>query len=78
MMLDKRVTLAVILAIVLQTSSGLIWAGQAAERLSNVERSMGAVAALNERIARLEEQVIDMRESLGRIERKLDSVRAPR
>lgn len=78
MTVERRVTLAVILAIIIQTSSGLMWAGQAAERLSNVERSMSAVSAVNERIARLEEQVIDIRESLGRIERKLDAVRAPR
>lgn len=72
MKLDARVTLALILALFLETAGGLIWAGRAAARLDEVERAVATQPEVAERLARLEEQVSDARRSLSRIEARLD------
>lgn len=72
MKIDARVTLALILALFLETAGGLIWAGRAAARLDEVERAVATQPEVAERLARLEEQVSDARRSLARIEGKLD------
>jgi len=72
MRIDPRVTLALILALILETAGGLIWAGRAAARLEEVERAVATQSEVAERLARLEEQVADARRSLARIERRLD------
>jgi hypothetical protein len=69
--LDRRVPIAVVLTLVAQTGAGLMWVGAADERLSQVEQAGSA-----ERLARLEEQVIAMRVTVERVERKLDSLNA--
>ncbi len=69
---DPRVTLALIVALFLETAGGLIWAGRAAARLEEVERAVATQPEVAERLARLEEQVTDARRSLARIERRLD------
>lgn len=73
MKIDARVTLALILALFLETAGGLIWAGKAAARLDVVERAVATQPEVAERLARLEEQVADARRTLGRIERRLDN-----
>lgn len=70
--LDKRVPIALILAILIQTAGALTWAGAAAERINQLERQATGGSDLGERTARLEEQVAFSRASLERIERKLD------
>jgi hypothetical protein len=75
MKIDARVTLALILALILETAGGLIWAGRAAARLEEVERAVATQPEVAERLARLEEQMTDARRSLGRIERRLDDDR---
>ncbi len=72
MRIDPRVTLALILALMLETVGGLIWAGRAAARLEEVERAVATQPEVAERLARLEEQMTDARRSLARIERRLD------
>lgn len=72
MKIDPRITLALILALFLETAGGLIWAGRAAARLDEVERAVAMQPEVAERLARLEEQVADARQSLARIERRLD------
>jgi len=67
-----RMTVAVSVALVVQTALALIWAGSAAERITQLERRTDERAQLIERTARLEEQVITMRATLERIEEKLD------
>jgi hypothetical protein len=69
--LDRRVPIAVVLTLVAQTGAGLMWVGAADERLSQVEQ-----AGSPERLARLEEQVIAMRVTVERVERKLDALSA--
>tara|TARA_R110002096_G_scaffold76151_1_gene180254 strand:+ start:312 stop:560 length:249 start_codon:yes stop_codon:yes gene_type:complete len=70
--IERSVTLGVVVALALQTGGALIWAGAAGERLDRLEREMAPVAATSERLARLEEQMEQARESLARIERRLD------
>ena len=72
MKFDARVTLALILALFLETAGGLIWAGRAVARLDEVERAVATQPEVAERLARLEEQVTDARRSLSRIEARLD------
>jgi type VI protein secretion system component VasK len=72
MRIDPRVTLALILALILETAGGLLWAGRAAARLEEVERAVATQPEVAERLARLEEQVAEARRSLERIEQRLD------
>lgn len=69
-----KITVAVSVALIVQSALGLIWAGSAAERITQLERRTDARNQLIERTARLEEQVITMRATLERIEGKLDKV----
>ena len=72
MKIDPRITLALIFALFLETAGGLIWAGREAARLDEVERAVATQPEVAERLARLEVQVADARQSLARIEGKLD------
>lgn len=76
--LDKRVPIALIMAILIQTAGALTWAGAASERINHLERQVIDGSDLGERAARLEEQVAHTRASLERIEEKLDRVIAGR
>lgn len=76
---ERPLTLGVILALALQSAGALIWAGAAGERLDQIERRLDDQAALAtpvaERLARLEEHAVHTRESLARIEDRLDAPR---
>ncbi|PCJ69193.1 MAG: hypothetical protein COA62_11200 [Rhodobiaceae bacterium] len=72
--LDRRVPLALIMAILIQTAGALTWAGAATERINQLERQVTDDGDLGERTARLEEHSVFMRAALERIERKLDRV----
>lgn len=72
--LDKRVPIALIVVILMQTAGALSWAGAATQRLAQVERQTQAQSSWAERTARLEEQSQHMRSSLQRIEEKLDDL----
>ncbi|HEV2561928.1 MAG TPA: hypothetical protein VGT78_07285 [Rhizomicrobium sp.] len=69
---DRRLPAALIGAFVLQTAGALVWAGSAAERITVLERTLAGDQAAIERVAVLEEQVNTIRQSLDRIENKLD------
>ena len=72
--IDRQVTPAVLLALMIQTGAALLWAGGAAERIAAIERRMDRQSGVNERLARLEAQADANRASLLRIEAKLDRV----
>ncbi|MBI1261393.1 MAG: hypothetical protein GC184_06685 [Rhizobiales bacterium] len=76
--LDKRVPIAMIVAIIIQSGAGLVWAGAASERLVSLEGRSLRTDEVVERTARLEEQSHAMRASLARIEDKLDRAVAGR
>lgn len=68
----KRVPMALVVALVVQTIAGLVWAGGAAARIGTLESRVEEQRLVAERLARLEEQGKAMRASLERIERRLD------
>ena len=69
--LDRRVPVAVIVTIVLQSAAALLWAGAANERLQHLDERTERIGELVERTARLEEQAKAANAALGRIEAKL-------
>ena len=70
--IDRQVSVAVLLALLVQTGGALLWAGGAAERIAVMERRLDGQAGVAERLARLEAQAEANRASLLRIEAKLD------
>lgn len=72
--LDRRVPIAFVGAVLIQTFAALIWAGSAGERIAQVEREAVRVQELAERAARVEEQTRLMQAALARIETKLDNL----
>jgi hypothetical protein len=70
--LEKRFPAALVAAFLLQTAGALFWAGSAAERIADLERTLARNQAAVEHIAVMQEQIIEMRGTLARIEIKLD------
>ena len=68
----KRIPLALIMALTVQTIGGLVWAGGAAARIATLEERVAEQRLVAERLARLEEQSVATRASLGRIEDRLE------
>jgi hypothetical protein len=75
--LDKRLPAALVAAFLLQTAGALFWAGQAAERITVLERTVANDQGAIERVAVLEDRITSMTKQLDRIEAKLDRVKAP-
>ncbi len=71
-MIDRKITLALILAIAVEAAGLFAWAGATGERLKDVELRVATVVGLTERIARLETQLDMASVQLSRIEQKLD------
>lgn len=69
---QRQVTLGLIFAILLQTSGALIWSGRVGERLDYLEQISDRQSPLAERLARLEAEMRLARESLVRIERRME------
>ncbi|BDW99949.1 hypothetical protein [Maricaulis maris] len=69
---QRQVTLGLIFAILLQTSGALIWSGRVGERLDYLEQTSDRQSPLAERLARLEAEMRLARESLVRIERRME------
>jgi len=68
----KRVPVGLVVALVVQTIGGLVWAGGAAARIGALEERVEEQRLVSDRLARLEEQGKAMRASLERIERRLE------
>ncbi|MHC3128444.1 hypothetical protein OB03_14695 [Brevundimonas sp. GN22] len=68
----KKIPVALLVALVVQTIGGLVWAGGAAARIGALEEKVAEQALVAERLARLEAQGEAMRASLERIERQLE------
>ncbi|CAN5320622.1 hypothetical protein BH10PSE1_BH10PSE1_00940 [soil metagenome] len=69
----RRVPLALVVALIVQTIGGLVWAGGAAARISTLEDRVGEQRLVAERLARLEEQGVATRAAVERIERRLEA-----
>lgn len=68
----KRIPVALIAALAVQTVGGLVWAGGAAARIGALEQRVAEQRLVAERLARLEEQSLAVRASLARIEGRLE------
>jgi hypothetical protein len=69
---------ALVAAFLLQTAGALFWAGSAAERIATLERTVAADRATIAEVAVVAEQVRAIKESVDRIETKLDRGDTPR
>lgn len=67
----RRLPLAVIVALAVQTAGALVWAGGAAARIAALEARVEQQSAVTERLARLEEQAAATRAAIERIEARL-------
>lgn len=70
--LDKRVPIALILALLLQTASGVWWGARIDARVAALEATDLSRASSNERLARVEENLKAQSETLVRIDRRLE------
>ncbi|MDP1627499.1 hypothetical protein [Parvibaculum sp.] len=70
--LDRRVPIAVIVTLLLQSAAALVWAGSANERLSALEVRAVRIDEMVERTARLEERAKAASAALERIEARLE------
>ncbi|MBL4854853.1 MAG: hypothetical protein JKY25_11530 [Robiginitomaculum sp.] len=70
--LERTVSVGIIVTLAIQSAGALMWGGAAEARLKTLERTTSASPLVVERMARLEEQMIMARQSLARIERRLD------
>ena len=68
----RKIPVAVIAALVVQTIGGLVWAGGAAARIATLEERVGEQRLVAERLARLEEQSLATRAAVERVEMRLE------
>lgn len=74
-MLDTRITLALLVTMCLEAVVALLWVGAAAQRLTVLEAGMNAQQPITERMARIEAQMTGVRATLDRIENRFDTGR---
>ena len=70
--LDKRIPIALILAIVAQTFGWVWWAASSTLRLDYIESSLAEMRTTERRLTRLEQIAENQNRALDRIEEKLD------
>lgn len=70
--LDKRVPIALILALLVQTGGVVAWFATLDNRITTVEAWQEKNDATRDRLTAIETQLSGMKDSLARIERKLD------
>lgn len=68
----RRVPTALVIAVVVQTIGGLVWAGGAAARIATLEQRVSEQRLVAERLARLETQGEATAAVVERIERRLE------
>lgn len=73
--LDRTISFSLVLTVIIQSASALLWVGAAEVRLLTLETAVNMKPPVSERLARIEEQMEMTRRSLTRIERQLDESR---
>lgn len=71
----RKIPVALITALVVQTIGGLVWAGGAAARIATLEERVAEQRLVAERLARLEAQGEATRAAVDRIEHRLEARR---
>lgn len=69
--LDKRVPIALLLAILVQTGGGFWWAATTSERINSLEKRADAVAPQSERLTRVEVKLEGVQDGITEIKRLL-------
>jgi hypothetical protein len=69
--LDKRVPIALIVTMMLQTGGIIWWAASASERLSALEKKVDSTAPQADRLTRVEVKLDVVQDNLGEIKRIL-------
>lgn len=72
--LDKRVPLALIITIVLQSMCAVWWAASMQARIDGLEKMLATQEQNQTRLARLEQVTVMQTRALDRIEDKLDRI----
>ena len=72
MSIERKVTLGLVFAVVVQLAGMLVWAGAAAERLEVLEQTAVETRPIGERLVRVEAELEAVRAQLSRIETKLE------
>ncbi len=67
--LDRRVPLAMILAIIMQTGTFIWWASSLSERVNTLERERIATAPQGDRLTRVEVKIEAVQEGITEIKR---------
>ena len=70
--MKARIPVAVLVAVAIQTAGALLWAGGAAARISALEARVEGQGSVAERLARLEEQTVAVRQAVERLERRME------
>lgn len=73
-MIEKKITVALLFAIAVQTGGALVWAGAAAQRIAALEYRVELSRPIGERLARVEAELGAMQAQLDRIEGRLERV----
>jgi hypothetical protein len=73
-MIDRKITLALILALAVESAGVFAWAGSTGERLKEVELRLVSQSAIVERLARVEVKLELAAAQMTRIERKLETL----
>lgn len=71
---DRKITMAFVLAVLVQSAGALLWAGAAAERINAMEEELDKRRPVIAQATRVEVELKLMRRQLERIERKLEAV----
>lgn len=74
-MLERKLTIAVVFAVMVESAGVLLWAGAASERLKEVETRVAQQSLLAERLARVETHLQAQSAQLDRIESKMEARR---
>lgn len=70
--LDKRIPVALIVTLALQTAGVFFWMGQLSVRIDQLESQVLRAATNSDRLTRLEVQLEQASQTLGRIETRLE------
>jgi hypothetical protein len=73
-MIDRKITFALIFALIVESAGVFAWAGGTGERLKEVEMRVATQSEMAERIARVEVKLELAVAQLTRIERKLEAL----
>ena len=73
LILDHTISIGIIVTVAVQSAGVLIWGGPAESRLKALEKISANTLPVAERLVRLEEQMNMARQSLERIEQRLNS-----